>query len=409
MPRTYTPAFRPANPVNPITKGDPRKRIINTVEEVLFYPSDHATEPKHFSGVIRMRHRRASSIANIQNPSPSGRINDPDRTRNIVGSPYSDPPWHQPPRGYGGDYLFVFYPYIMQTNHPTTLTYQLGGPTAAGRTVLWSVISGSGTIDQSGTYDPGPNKHFAQIRIESNDPPVALAADAFSTVYDPLIAFTTPSVSIDASQTGVLYLPLSASDFPESIGGGHANPARDLFGYDFSASAGLYPLWGSSPMEWTPPYFVNGNNQYEAVTGTYYFKATSRTFPDISATAQCVITPAVTASGPTITAINAVSNIFGATPFRLLVGQGMAITGTLLNQITDIQFEPYGPDNSGPPNYTLIPPAGTATGQWLPPSGTTQFSIVDAQHITVSAVEIQNLNVNYGLAYNTWYKVVLSY
>jgi hypothetical protein len=117
---------------------------------------------------------------------------------------------------------------------------------------------------------------------------------------------------------------------------------------------------------------------------------------------------------PTIGTINGVPNTGPATSFSVSPSAGIVITGTNLDLVTAIQFEDYGPDNDGWPNYAPVAPTSTPNAIIPDPADTLwpTFTIDSPTQITMSATDISNfLSSSPGPAIspNTWYKLVLTY
>jgi hypothetical protein len=102
--------------------------------------------------------------------------------------------------------------------------------------------------------------------------------------------------------------------------------------------------------------------------------------------------------------------------FRVIQDTAMVLGGTNLDLVQNINFQDWGPDNSGPPNYNIISPVLHTPEVLIPsdpapgtPTPSFAYTIDSPTQITITAAEVNNLVNSFGLLTNEYYKFVLTY
>jgi hypothetical protein len=164
--------------------------------------------------------------------------------------------------------------------------------------------------------------------------------------------------------------------------------------------------------------FTPGFMSQSQLTATFLSLSASTTYSfSVAATnAQDLQGPYAALTGATSVAstssIPDVLSVNGQTGyFRILQDVGLILSGNYLDLVTHIQFDDWGPDNDGPPDYNTIAPAQTVPQILIPITPddlAVPFTTVTGT-IEISSGTINNLLTNYGLLNNEYYRFLLTY
>lgn len=123
-------------------------------------------------------------------------------------------------------------------------------------------------------------------------------------------------------------------------------------------------------------------------------------------------TSTITPPIPEIYTVAGANNVSPGSAFRISPNDDLVVTGINLNYVYAIQFEDYGSDNTGWPDYNISTPLSTP--QWITPDPADPFlplfTIDSPTQITIAAADINLALNNYPwISTNVWYKLVLNY